>query len=57
MLFIQCKSCKEKFAGCCGKECQESAALPLNKQSRPQPKSFNNSRKRLLAKFFDGRQK
>lgn len=58
MLFIQCENCKEKFAGCCGTECQETAALPFNKQPRPQRhSSFNNSRKRLLAKFFDARQK
>lgn len=32
LLFIQCKSCKEKFAGCCSQECQNIIQLPLETQ-------------------------
>lgn len=32
LLFIQCASCKEKFSGCCGTECQAIAALPEAEQ-------------------------
>jgi UPF0176 protein len=58
LLFIQCENCLEKFAGCCGAECQEAAALKTG-ETRPtqQHDSFNNSRSRLRARFFDVRQK
>lgn len=32
LLFIQCASCKEKFSGSCGTECQAIAALPEAEQ-------------------------
>ena len=32
LLFIQCKKCQEKYDGCCTPECQEIAALPIEKQ-------------------------
>jgi UPF0176 protein len=32
LLFIQCASCKEKFSGCCGAQCQAIVALPLAEQ-------------------------
>lgn len=34
LLFIQCSSCKEKFAGCCTKNCQEITALPIDEQRK-----------------------
>ena len=32
LLFIQCKSCAEKYNGCCSDECQDFIALPIEKQ-------------------------
>ena len=32
VLFIQCPSCADEFDGCCSKECQEIAALPIEEQ-------------------------
>lgn len=32
LLFIQCKSCEEKYAACCSSECAEIIALPIEKQ-------------------------
>jgi UPF0176 protein len=32
LLFIQCKACADKFAGCCSAECQNIMALPLEAQ-------------------------
>jgi len=32
LLFIQCNDCKEKFEGCCCKECREFIQLPMEKQ-------------------------
>lgn len=34
LLFIQCKSCAEKFAGCCTSACKEIAALPVEEQRK-----------------------
>ncbi|MBP9727973.1 MAG: rhodanese-related sulfurtransferase [Candidatus Moranbacteria bacterium] len=34
LLFIQCADCQEKFAGCCGVECQAIAALPQVEQAK-----------------------
>ena len=55
LLFIQCKTCMEKFDGCCSKECEEEVALTFGGQPRPtrQHDSFNNSRSRLRTRFFD----
>lgn len=32
MLFIQCRSCSEKLAGCCSRACQEVNSLPPGRQ-------------------------
>ena len=32
LLFIQCKTCAEKFAGCCSVECSHVLSLPLEEQ-------------------------
>lgn len=34
LLFIQCKSCAEKYEGCCTKECQEIIHLPAEEQAK-----------------------
>ena len=59
LLFIQCERCLEKFQGCCGAECQQTIASSTDEQSHPaqQNDSFNNSRSRLRAMFFDVRPK
>lgn len=59
LLFIQCETCFETFGGCCGAGCQEASALKSGEQahSTKQHDSFNNSRSRLRARFFDVRPK
>ena len=53
LLFIQCNSCKEKYDGCCSKECQEILALPaeerkiLRKGIDKGNMVFNKSKQRL----------
>jgi len=32
LLFIQCESCRQKWEGCCSKECLDFIHLPLNQQ-------------------------
>ena len=32
LLFIQCDACREKYEGCCSKECQDFIHLPEEKQ-------------------------
>ena len=32
LLFIQCKICKQKYNGCCSKECREIIELPIEEQ-------------------------
>jgi UPF0176 protein len=32
LLFIQCKECAEKYAGCCSQECKEIVQLPVEAQ-------------------------
>ena len=34
LLFIQCDECKEKYEGCCSKECQDFIHLPIEEQKR-----------------------
>jgi len=34
LLFIQCDDCKQKYEGCCSKECQEVIHLPLEEQKK-----------------------
>ncbi len=43
LLFIQCKSCAEKYEGCCSDECREFIALPEDKQ-RELRKGINKGR-------------
>jgi UPF0176 protein len=60
LLFIQCQKCREKYEGCCGEECQSLKHLPSEEQAelrRHQPELFNNSQRRLRARFFDVRNK
>ncbi len=53
LLFIQCETCKEKFNGCCSKECQDILALPaeerkiLRKGIDKGNMVFNKSKERL----------
>ncbi len=54
LLFIQCRSCAEKFNGCCSNECKTIHALPeeKKKQIRKGVKNgimvFNKSRQRMM---------
>lgn len=34
LLFIQCDECKEKYEGCCSKECQDVIHLPIEEQKK-----------------------
>jgi UPF0176 protein len=34
LLFIQCDECKEKYEGCCSKECQDFIHLPVEEQKK-----------------------
>jgi UPF0176 protein len=34
LLFIQCDECKEKYEGCCSKECQQIIHLPMEEQKK-----------------------
>jgi UPF0176 protein len=43
LLFIQCKSCAEKYSGCCSAECQSIVELPLEAQ-REIRKGINKGR-------------
>ncbi len=52
LLFIQCASCKETFAGCCGAECQAIAALSEDEQVKRRkgkvlPKNQNVFKKKI----------
>ena len=59
LLFIQCENCRAKFHGCCGEECEKISQLPpdeqkqLRRDRQKEYQSFNNSRNRLRARFFD----
>jgi len=59
LLFIQCDACKEKYEGCCSKECQEVIHLPIEQQMilrRGIDKGrniFNKSKARLRPKLSD----
>ncbi len=59
LLFIQCDECREKFDGCCSKECQEFIHLPMEEQ-KVQRKGkdkganiFNKSKARLRPKLTE----
>ena len=53
LLFIQCDECKEKFEGCCSKECREFIHLPAEEQKKRRSgidkgrNVFNKAKKRL----------
>ncbi|HEV8284198.1 MAG TPA: rhodanese-related sulfurtransferase [Chitinophagaceae bacterium] len=53
LLFIQCDECKEKYEGCCSKECQEIIHLPVEEQKKLRAgidkgrNVFNKSKARL----------
>jgi len=53
LLFIQCDECKQKWDGCCSKECQDFIHLPIEQQKELRKgidkgrNIFNKSRKRL----------
>lgn len=53
LLFIQCDECREKYEGCCNKECQDFIHLPIEVQKEKRKgidkgrNIFNKSRARL----------
>jgi UPF0176 protein len=53
LLFIQCKACKEKYNGCCSKNCMGTYSLPVEQQKELRKGKengnmiFNKSRQRL----------
>ncbi len=57
LLFIQCDECKEKWEGCCSKECQDFIHLPIEQQKELRKgidkgrNIFNKSRARLRPKL------
>jgi UPF0176 protein len=57
LLFIQCDECREKYDGCCSKECQEVIHLPVEEQIKVRKgidkgrNIFNKSRARLRPKL------
>jgi UPF0176 protein len=57
LLFIQCDACREKFDGCCSKECQDIIHLPVEEQKRQRKGKdkganiFNKSKARLRPKL------
>jgi UPF0176 protein len=61
LLFIQCDECKEKYEGCCSKECQDFIHLPIEKQKEKRKgidkgrNIFNKSRARLRPKLNEMR--
>ena len=34
LLFLQCKSCKKKYSGCCSSKCKDVYELPIEKQKK-----------------------
>ena len=51
ILFIQCKKCNKLYDGCCSKECQDFAALPIETQ-----KKLRKDPERIISRtFFDFR--
>jgi UPF0176 protein len=61
LLFIQCDECKEKYEGCCSKECQDFIHLPVEVQKEKRKgvdkgrNIFNKSRARLRPKLSEMR--
>ncbi|MER3471239.1 MAG: hypothetical protein C4330_07870 [Chitinophagaceae bacterium] len=62
LLFIQCNDCKEKYEGCCSKECQNFIHLPKEEQKEKRKgidkgrNVFNKSRARLRPKLSEMRE-
>ena len=51
ILFIQCEKCNKLYDGCCSKECQNFASLPIEKQ-----KKLRKDPERIISRtFFDSR--
>ena len=56
LLFIQCDECKEKYEGCCSKECYDIIHLPEEEQKKIRAgidkgrNIFNKSRKRRIGR-------
>lgn len=45
ILFIQCETCRDKYAGCCSDKCRDFHALPEEEQKRLAPEmEFNGSK-------------
>jgi UPF0176 protein len=59
LLFIQCEDCRQKYEGCCSKECQDFIHLPLEEQKEKRKgidkgrNIFNKSRARLRPKLSE----
>lgn len=59
LLFIQCKSCAEKYDGCCTPECKDTLHLPVERQEALRKgidngrHIFNKSKSRLRPKLGD----
>jgi UPF0176 protein len=59
LLFIQCEECRQKFEGCCSKECQDFIHLPLDVQKEKRKgvdkgrNIFNKSRARLRPRLSE----
>jgi UPF0176 protein len=59
LLFIQCEACREKYSGCCSKECRDVFHLPLDQQKEIRKgidkgrNIFNKSKARLRPRLRD----
>ncbi|WP_121355434.1 oxygen-dependent tRNA uridine(34) hydroxylase TrhO [Flavisolibacter nicotianae] len=59
LLFIQCEECRQKWEGCCSKDCQDFIQLPEEEQKELRKgidkgrNVFNKSRARLRPKLTD----
>ncbi|MES1225123.1 MAG: rhodanese-related sulfurtransferase [Bacteroidota bacterium] len=59
LLFIQCEECKQKYEGCCSKECYNVIHLPTEEQKKLRQgidkgrNVFNKSRSRLRPRLND----
>jgi len=57
LLFIQCDECKEKYEGCCGKECRDIIHLPEEEQKKIREgidkgrNVFNKAKARLVSQL------
>lgn len=58
LLFIQCDECREKYDGCCSKDCQDFIHLPIEEQKEKRKgidkgrNIFNKSRARLFSSSY-----